>query len=180
MTIPTDPTAQAIAGQAELGQAAPMAAADPAELGQQVADGGAGATAVDTDQLLAMLADLQKRVAGVEAERAAERTAGKPGIVATAELVLAHLAHRHGALSAGSPLGPAVEKAGALVEAAKSAAESGSGDEVGQLAGALAAHLARVSGAAASADTSYPHQLLTEDLPEAIGALAAGAAKAAL
>lgn len=157
---------QQIQGQAELGQAAPMASADPGQLGQHVAESGAGAQATDVDALMAELHKLQQRVATVEDERAAERVKDKPGIVQRAEQILAQLTHRHGAGSDYSVLGGAVDRAAALLEASKSAVDSGDPAEALDLAGALSKHLARVGPAAASVDVSYPQQLLEEDFPE--------------
>jgi hypothetical protein len=170
---------QQIQGQAELGQAAPMHNADAGDLGQQVAASGAGAQATDVEALLAELRKLQDRVATVEDERAAERVKDKPGIVQRAEQILAQLAHRHGAGSDYSVLGGAVERAEALVEAAKAAVDSGDPAEAIDLAGALSKHLARVGPAAASVDVSYPQQLLDEDFPESAAAVRKPAARPA-
>jgi len=107
----------------------------------------------------------------VEAEREAERAAGKPSLVTMAELIAAHIAHRAGALGKGSVLDDLVPKGEALADAASRATETGDASELGQLAAALGSRLARVAGLAASADVSYPLQLLTEDLPELIAAV---------
>jgi hypothetical protein len=160
-----------IQGQAELGQAAPMQSRDTAELGEQVASSGAGATEVDVQALLAQLEEFRRRIDAVEDDRAAERVKDQPGIVQRAELILAHLAHRHAAGSGFSVLGPAVEKAEALVDAAKAAVDSGDTGEALTLAGALSKHLTRVGPAAASVDVSYPQQLLDEDFPESAAAV---------
>lgn len=160
-----------IAAQQELGRTAPMDDAAPGELGQQVASSGAGATDVDVQALLAQLRELQGRVQSVEDERAAEKVQGLPDVVVRAEQILADLTHRHGALSAGSPLGDIVDRAGALVEAARGAVESGDSGELLTLAGALGKRLARVASAAASADISFARQLVDEDLPEAAAAI---------
>jgi hypothetical protein len=131
----------------------------------------ASATSVDVAQLLAMVQALQARVDQSDAQRAAEQTAGQPGVVTIAEDLLADLTHRHGALGTRSPLGPAVEKAGALADAAKAAADSGDTTDLLSLAGALEKHLTRVAPAAASADISVARQMVGEDLPEAAAAL---------
>jgi hypothetical protein len=167
-----DEVAARIAAQSELGQAAPLQGQAPDALGQQVAAGVAGAappgtTGVDVAELLAFVQQLQARVEAVEAERAAEKTAGLPDVVVRAEQILADLQHRHGALSAASPLQGAVDRAGALLDAAKAAVDSGDSSELLSLAGALEKHLGRVAGPAASADISYARQLVGEDLVEA-------------
>lgn len=167
MSTPSAAAAEAIRRQSELRSTAPFGGATPAQAGQQLAAGGAGTTSVDPDQLLALVQQLQERVQQVEDERAAERTAGLPDVVVRAEQILADLTHRHGALSAASPLEPAVARARALVDAARAAVESGDTGELLTLAGALGKHLARVAPMAASADVSYSLQLVEEDLPEA-------------
>jgi hypothetical protein len=163
--------AQIHAQTADFKQAEAIRGASPADLGQQVAAGvGAappGTTGVDVAELLAFVQQLQARVEAVEAERAAEKTAGLPDVVVRAEQILADLQHRHGALSAASPLQGAVDRAGALLDAAKAAVDSGDSTELLSLAGALEKHLARVAGPAASADISYARQLVGEDLVDA-------------
>lgn len=171
MSTPNAAAADAIRGQAELRSTAPFGGATPEQAGQQLITSGAGATSVDAEQLLALVRQLQSRVQQVEDERAAERTAGLPDVVVRAEQILADLTHRHGALSAASPLAPAVERAAKLVDAARAAVESGSTGELLTLADALGRHLARVAPAAASADVSYAAQLVSEDLPEAAAAI---------
>jgi hypothetical protein len=176
---------QAIQGQAELGQAAPMNSTPDTQVGQQLADSGAGATEVDVAGLqaqldastrasAAQLAAFQQRLDAMDtaAAAAASRT-GQPGIVQRAELILAQLVHRHGAGSNASVLGDAVTKAEALVEAAKSGAESGDPAESLTLADALSRHLARVSRGG-NVDVSYPQQLLDEDFPESAASVKGG------
>lgn len=179
MSTPAEAAAQQIQGQAELGSAATSPGAPDAVVGQQLAAAGAGATDIDVAALLAQLNALQSTVAGMQAAQAAAGASDQPGIVQRAEDLLADLTHRNGALGARSALGPAVEKAAALVESAKSAAESGDTSEFLTLAGALGKHLARVSPAAASADISYARQLVDEDIPEAAAAVKPAAAPAA-
>ena len=171
MSTPDAAARQQIAAQAELGSAAPFGGATPQQAGQQMAEAGAGATSVDTDALFALIKSLQDRVQTVEDERAAERTQGLPDVVVRAEQILADLTHRHGALSAASPLSGAVDRAGKLVDAARAAVDSGDAGELLTLAAALGKHLARVGPAAASADVSYSRQLVDEDLPEAAAAI---------
>jgi hypothetical protein len=142
-----------------------------AELGRQAAAAGATVTNVDVDELFAYIRDLQARVEAVEADREAERRAGKPDLVTTAELIQGHIAHRARALGQGGVLDQFLAKADALVDAAKRAAETGDGGEVRDMASALGAGIARVAGLAASADVSYPLQLITEDLPEVLAGL---------
>lgn len=176
MSTPDEAARAQIAAQAELRSTAPFGGATSEQAGQQLASSGAGATEVDAAALLALVQQLQDTVTRIEDERAAERTAGLPDVVVRAEQILADLQHRHGALSAGSPLAPAVERAGKLVDAARSAVESGDPAELLTLAGALAKHLARVSSAASSADISYALQLADTDLPEAAAAIRAPSA----
>jgi hypothetical protein len=167
MSTPNEIAAQQIGAQAELRNVQPLQGAPDASLGAQAAEAGAAVTSVDAEQLLALVQTLQARVEAVEAERAAERTAGLPDVVIRAEQILADLTHRHGALSVASPLQGAVDRAAALVGAAKAAVTSGSTAELLSLAAALEKNLARVAPAAASADVSYALQLVGEDLPEA-------------
>jgi hypothetical protein len=71
----------------------------------------------------------------------------------------------------GNVLTPLVKKAADLADAAERAATTGDASEVTALAGALAKGLNRVRHQAASADVSYPLQLLEEDLPETAAGL---------
>jgi hypothetical protein len=162
-----------IRGQQELAGAEPLQGQAPADVGQQAVAAGAAVTHVDTDELLAYIRDLQGRVEAVEAERAAEKKAGVPSVVAWAEQIASDLAGRHAALSANKVLGPAVEKAGKLVEIARAAAESGDGTALAAAAQALSGHLGRVASAASSADISYAQQIAAEHLPDAIAELKA-------
>lgn len=165
--------AEAIRAQAELGSGGPLRDASAETIGARAAEAGAIPNHVDVAELLSYIRDLQSRVEAVEDERRAERDAGKPDLVNTAELIRDHIAHRASALGKGSVLDQFKEKADKLVEAARSAVESGEGTEVGHLAAALGAGVARVATQAASADVSYPLQLITEDLPEVLGRLRA-------
>jgi hypothetical protein len=152
-------------------------AASSAVAPSSVAD--ASATSVDIGALLKQVQALQARVDQDQAQRAAEQSAGQPGVVSRAEDLLADLVGRHGALGARSPLQPAVDKATALVEAAKTAADSGDTTDLLSLAGALEKHLTRMAPAAASAGLGHAIQLVGEDLPEAASALRAQLAAAA-
>jgi len=164
---------QAVQGQAELGQAAPMNSTPETQVGQQLADSGAGATEVDVAGLQAQLAAFQQRLDAMDTAAAAASRTDQPGIVQRAELILAQLTHRHGAGSNASVLGDAVTKAEALVEAAKAGAESGDPAESLTLADALSRHLARVSRGG-NVDVSYPQQLLDEDFPESAASVKGG------
>jgi hypothetical protein len=164
---------QAVQGQAELGQAAPMNSAPETQVGQQLADSGAGATEVDVAGLQAQLAAFQQRLDAMDTATAAASRTDQPGIVQRAELILAQLTHRHGAGSNASVLGDAVTKAEALVEAARAGAESGDPAESLTLADALSRHLARVSRGG-NVDVSYPQQLLDEDFPESAASVKGG------
>jgi hypothetical protein len=173
MTTGYAEAAQQIAGQREIAGGGPLAAASDQQLGQAALDAGAGATSVDANELLAYIRGLEARVEAVEAERQAERDAGKPDLVTMAEILSQHIAHRASALGKGGVLDPFIAKGQALVDAAKRAAESGDGSEVSSMLGSLAAGLTRIAGAAASADVSYPIQLAAETLPEIVSALKA-------
>jgi hypothetical protein len=157
-------TAAQIQGQAELGSATGPQASE-AQIGADAVAAGAGAQEVDVKALLAQLQALQARVETVESERASEKTDSLPSVVQQAQLFYDQLSHRHQALSAGSLLGDVVAQAGDLVDEAKAAVDSGSGDKLLTLAGAISKGLARLANASASADLSYPRQILDEDLP---------------
>jgi hypothetical protein len=175
----SDVVAARIGTQAELGASA-LRGQSPADLGQQVAAGVAsstpGVTSVDAAQLLALVQQMQARLEAVEAERAAEKREGLPSIVAQAELIYAHLAHRNSALAGAGDLADITDRAAGLVDAARSAAASGDASEAVILAGALARRLSRAS---APVDVSYPLQLLQEDFPETAAALRKPAAAGA-
>jgi hypothetical protein len=160
----------AIRSQSELGGRS-MGGADADELARQAVTAGASSNHIDADELLSYIRSLEARVQQVEDERAQERDAGKPDLVQTAELILGHVAHRASALGKGSVLDALVPKAADLVEAAKRAVDTGDGSEVSSMAGALAAGITRVASAAASADVSYPLQLVAEDLPAVVAKL---------
>ena len=160
----------AIRAQSEIGGRS-LGGADADELGRQAVTAGASSNHIDAEELLSYIRGLEARVQGIEAERQAERDAGKPDLVQTAELILGHIAHRASALGKGSVLDALVPKAQALVEAAKRAVDTGDGSEVSSMAGALTAGITRVASAAASADVSYPLQLVAEDLPEVVARL---------
>jgi hypothetical protein len=153
--------------QGDLPSTQVMGGQDPSALGRRVHDAGAQVTGVDAGELLSYIRDLEKRVQNVEAERQAERTAGKPGVVLVAQNLVDQLRHRHEALGGSPVLKDALDLAVKVADAAATAVDTGSGAELLSLTGALAAKLTRVATAAASADISYPLQIASEDLPEA-------------
>jgi len=179
MTDPT-PAGDPAADQAVRDQLAAQAAdmrgqqtiggADPAAVGQALADSGAAA---DETDVMAVLAHLQRQLADqaaliktMQADQAAAGAAARAHTHASlAQLLHDHILHRVSAVQDGS-LDRAAELSGQLLEAAK--ADAPDAGKLAALAGALAAHLARVH---TGADISYPLQLAAEDIPEVLAKL---------
>lgn len=164
-----------IGAQEELGGQTAMQDQAPADVGQQMASAGAGATSVDVAALLEQLQALQQSVEQMQAERSAERKAAAvPGLIHATKTLHADLAHRAGADGTGL-LDEAVSRAAELAGAAEEAVESGVTSKVHALAVSLAAHLDRLASLAAHVDISYARQLAGEDVTHAAATLTATA-----
>jgi len=111
----------------------------PQEMGTSLVAAGAEAAAVDPHELLALIRGMQTRIDGLEAEK---RLAAAPQLTRLATAVSDHLAAKAAAnpVIHGDPdrtWQPALDIAGELVDAAKSATESGDPSKVSDRLGTV-------------------------------------------
>jgi hypothetical protein len=133
-------------------------------MGAALVDAGAQAAAVDPNELLALIRGMQARIDGLEREK---KLAAAPQLTRLATAVHDHLAAKAAAnpVIHGDPdrtWRPALDIAGELVGAAKSATESGDAGKISDYLGSLFAWVTAHAKAFPALDYGYVLILLEE------------------